>query len=138
MARTDHRILFTALGFLAVIIRGDVQGDKQALRATTIAKLIESFCQTSLPEFFASEPLSDSLGTSAAEISSLLENYIAELHTNTAPSLAQDRQTLLQMYELLLIQKARHEQEAFYLLAPDEVIANRILELAHEQIQREA
>jgi len=55
MTRMDYRVIFTALGFLAVILRNDVPQDKQALRATTIARLIESFCITSLPDAFANE-----------------------------------------------------------------------------------
>ena len=42
MTRTDHQVLFTALGFLAVIL-SDVPHDKQAQRATAIAGLIEFF-----------------------------------------------------------------------------------------------
>ena len=51
MTRTDHQILFTALGFLAVIL-SDVPQDKRALRATAIAGLIESFCRSAVPEAF--------------------------------------------------------------------------------------
>lgn len=49
MTRNDHKIIFMALGFLAVIIR-DVPREKQALRATAIAKLIENFCMEAVGE----------------------------------------------------------------------------------------
>ena len=52
MTRTDRQILFTALGFLAVILRDDLPQDKRALRATSIAELIEAFCMSALPEAF--------------------------------------------------------------------------------------
>ena len=51
MTHTDHKVLFTALGFLAVILN-DTPRDKQALRATAIAGLIESFCMAAVPEAF--------------------------------------------------------------------------------------
>ena len=51
----DHRVLFTALGFLAVVLN-DVPQDKQALRARALAKLIEEFCAGELPEYFYGEP----------------------------------------------------------------------------------
>jgi hypothetical protein len=50
MTPTDHKVVFTALGFLAVILSDDVPKNKQALRARSIATLIESFCHSSLPE----------------------------------------------------------------------------------------
>ncbi|MGB9154140.1 MAG: hypothetical protein WCD70_13760 [Alphaproteobacteria bacterium] len=53
MTRDDLRILCTALGFTAVIMK-DV-ADNQVLRATSIAKLIEDFCITVVPEAFTAE-----------------------------------------------------------------------------------
>jgi hypothetical protein len=58
MTRTDHKAIFTALGFLAVILH-DVPQDKQALRATAIAGLIESFCMATVPEAFGDHPAED-------------------------------------------------------------------------------
>lgn len=51
MTRTDQKILFTSLGFLAVILN-DAPKDRQAMRATAIANLIESFCRAAVPEAF--------------------------------------------------------------------------------------
>jgi hypothetical protein len=58
MTANDHKILFTALGFLAVILR-DVPREKQALRATAIAGLIESFCMSVVPEAFGGQDAAD-------------------------------------------------------------------------------
>ena len=52
MTRTDQKLLFTALGFMAVLLN-DTPQDKQALRATALAGLIESFCMSVVPEAFA-------------------------------------------------------------------------------------
>jgi len=133
MIRKDHRIIFTALGFLAVILREDVPQDKQAMRATSIARLIESFCITSVPDVFAGEYMPYT--TSPSDIERLVEDYVAELHTNGSAPLTHDRATLFKMYELLTIQKLRHDQEAFYMLAHDDVIAGSVMRLAEEQIQ---
>src|ERR1700690_1827911 len=133
MTRTDYKVLFTALGFLAVIL-DNVPRDRQALRATTLAQLIESFCATSLPEAFTSEAME---ATGAAETEHLLELYVAELRAAGSAQLSHDRQTLLGMYDLLLVQKTRFEQKDFFASGHDEVIANRILQLAEERIQRE-
>lgn len=44
----DH---FTSLGFLALIL-DNLPRDKQALRVTTLAQLIESLCASSVPKAF--------------------------------------------------------------------------------------
>lgn len=133
MTRTDYKVIFTALGFLAVIL-DNVPRDKQALRANTLAHLIESFCATSLPEVFTSEA-SGTLVSGNAE--QLIELYVAELRETGSARLSYDRETLLGMYELLLIQKMRFEQKACFASAHDELIANSILQLAEEELQRE-
>ena len=134
MTQNDLRILCTALGF-SIVITGDVPAGKQALRATTIARLIKSFCQTSVPEALADEHSRQV--TPAAEAERLLERYIAELRDHGSARFDFDRNTLLEMYELLLTQKLRHSQKEFYDSAPDNVIANRVLQMADEKIQRE-
>ena len=58
MTRTDTKVIFAALGFLAVILR-DAPKDAEARRAMAIADLIESFCRSAVPEAFdhkAGEP----------------------------------------------------------------------------------
>lgn len=51
MTPNDFRILCTALGFTIALLK-DVELDEQALRAQAIARLIESFCQVTVPECF--------------------------------------------------------------------------------------
>ena len=133
MTRTDHKVFFTALGFLAVIL-DNVPRDKQAMRATAIAQLIEEFCAASVPDAFLSEAPKVAR---TAETEELLQLYIAELRDTGSAQLSHDRQTLLGMYDLLLIEKIRFEQKAFFASGHDDVIANRILQLAEERIRRE-
>jgi hypothetical protein len=133
MRRTDHKIIFTALGFLAVIL-DNAPRDRQAMRAMTVAQLIEEFCASSVPDAFTSEAPE---GARTAETEELLQLYIAEFRDTGSAQLSHDRQTLLGMYELLLLQKLRFEQKAFFESGHDEVIANRILQLVEEQLQRE-
>jgi hypothetical protein len=133
MTRMDHKVIFTALGFLAVIL-DNVPRDKQAMRATAIAQLIEAFCATSVPDGFMSEAPEAARTTETEE---LIELYIAELRDTGSAQLSHDRQTLLGMYDLLLIQKMRFEQTAFFESGHDDVIANRILQLAEERLRRD-
>jgi hypothetical protein len=62
---------------------------------------------------------------------------MTELRDTGSARLSHDRETLLGMYELLLIQKMRFEQRVFFATSHDELIANRILQLAEECLQRE-
>src|SRR6266851_5727867 len=133
MTRTDHKVIFTALGFLAVIL-DNAPRHLQALRATTFAQLIEAFCAASVPDAFMSEAPEAARTTETEE---LLQLYIAELRDTGSAQLSHDRQTLLGMYDLLLIQRIRFEQRAFYASGHDDVLANRILQLAEERLQRE-
>src|ERR1700737_4191479 len=110
MTRTDYKIIFTALGFLAVIL-DNVPRDKQAMRATAIAQLIEAFCAASVPDAFMSDAPE---GASTARTEAPLQRYIAQLRDTGSAQLSHDRQTLLGMYDLLLIQKLRFEQKAFF------------------------
>jgi hypothetical protein len=133
MTRTDHKVIFTALGFLAVILN-DVPRDKQALRASAIASLIEGFCKATIPEAFDAPTLD---GTQPDSTERLLDTYMAELRDTGSARLSHGRDVLLGMYELLLMQKVRFEQMDFFAFGHDDVIANRILQLAEERLQRE-
>ena len=100
-----------------------------------LLRLIESFCQTEVPEAFLDENWK--FEASESESEELLERYVAELRTYGSARFAFDRKTLLEMYERLLILKTRHEQKDFYVFAQDDVIANRVLQMAEERIRSE-
>jgi len=126
--RKDHQVFFTALGFLAVLIREGLQ-EHTALGAMTAARAIEAFCGNAL---------SNASTRNALSAEPLLEAYIAELRDVGPTKLLYDRQTLFKIYELLLIQKTRFEQKALYECAGNDVIADHIRSLAEERIAREA
>jgi hypothetical protein len=74
MLQLDRKIFFTALGFLTVILN-DVPKDKQALRATAIASLIESFCMATVPDAFGddTENVSDASERMVDAIASIIK-----------------------------------------------------------------
>ena len=72
MTRTDHQIIFSALGFLAVIL-SDVPQEKQAVRAKAIAKLIEDFCVNNIKEETA-KPATTPTGTITQLFSKLIND----------------------------------------------------------------
>ncbi len=136
MTQKDHHIIFTALGFLVVILRDDVLRHKEALRATSSARLIESFCIKSVPDSFASEHIRCNAVNDS--IKHLIERYITKLRDEGSSDIFFDRETLLGMYEVLLTQEMRHMHKEFYESAHDDTIASRVLQLAHEKIELEA
>jgi hypothetical protein len=133
MTRTDYKVLFTALGFLAVIL-DNVPRDRQAARATAVAELIEAFCASAMPDAFPNAASDDVQGVEAQHT---LERYLTDLRETGSADLSHDRPTLLRMYDLLLIEKTRFEQKAFLESGHEDVIANRVLQLAEERLRRE-
>ncbi len=126
MTRTDHQIIFTALGFLAVILREDVPRDKQALRATTIAGLIESFCQSSLPEVFIADGSVKGIDTED------LDRAISQYKPGVT-SVPHDRRVLIQLYDRLLLRKAHNNLRDFFETSSDNEIADLVLGLLQEE-----
>jgi len=135
MTRYDRHILFTALAFVAVVLKdGEKLQKGSAKKVMKLTSLLGDFCTDNVPSTFSVEASSS---PDVNEIECLVSNYIADLRTKESVFLDYDRQTLLKMYEELLIQKTRHEQQAFYLIAPSDMIASNILRLAKEQMRRE-
>ena len=135
MTRYDRHILFTALAFVAVVLKdGEKLQKGSAKKVMKLASLLGDFCTENVPPTSLVEASSS---PEMNEIERLVANYIADLQTKESVSLDYDRQTLFKMYEELLIQKTRHEQQTFYLIATDDMIASNILRLAKEQMQGE-
>ncbi|MDX2027204.1 MAG: hypothetical protein SFW62_01060 [Alphaproteobacteria bacterium] len=53
MIPDNFRLLCHALGFTAVVMKGDVSQKDGAARATRLAGMIEEFCRATLPEVFS-------------------------------------------------------------------------------------
>jgi hypothetical protein len=133
MTRTDHKILFTALAFMSIANK-EKETTGQAEQILNLAKLIEDFCAAYLPKLLCDEYH----GRGGVPTSKqLLNRYTEELGRNGSAKLDYDRNTLLGMYEILLAEKITREQREFFASGPDDVIANRILQLVTEQIAAE-
>ena len=123
MAEIDKRTFFASLGFLAVILNDTPKG-KQPQRAALLAQLIEEFCSAPISEINKKRSTQE-----------LIKSYIAELRDNGSARLDHDRKTLLDMYEMLLVEKVWHDQREFFLNGHEDIIANRILQLVEEKMQ---
>ena len=69
-------------------------------------------------------------------VDEVIDQYEHHLVEKGAAQLDRDRDVLLTMYDRLLTRKHRHEQKAFYLKATDDEIADRILALTDEEINK--
>jgi hypothetical protein len=91
MTRADLRVMCTALGFMAVTLKGEKLPKKDAaLRATVFAKLIEEFCLTSVPE-----AITDEEANTASTLDSTAERMtdaIVEIYKDIGGCLPQDLQ----------------------------------------------
>lgn len=121
MTRTDQQVLFAALGFLAVLVKGDNAKQDGASRAISMAKLIEAFCEASLPEIAATRAASDKADV-LDKLIDLLKDNLNETHEARLP---EDMGTLRGIYERLI---QRHRT-----YADDSQIADAILYFLEEE-----
>jgi hypothetical protein len=130
------RVHCTALGFLAVILK-DVERDKQALRAKTIGRLIESFCMVTVPDALGATNNNLGENSDPASVDAAILHYKMDLLDEESAVLPSDHDGLLQMYDRLLVRKVRRQQRQFYVMGNEDVLANQILNLVEEEIAEE-
>jgi hypothetical protein len=122
MTRPDFKILFTALGFLAVVVKGEYIKKDGAKNATALADLIEAFCQTAHSDLFIDKTAKDT-----AELDLMIEELKeGELHIGKLAELAADKVLLRRIYDRLL---QRHR-----IYATDKMIADEIAHFLEEEI----
>ena len=75
MTRTDQKILFTALAFLAVLMKGeDTERKDEAQKVVTLAEYIEAFCVERIGDLMPQPP-----EASAEETDALIKRHIQDL-----------------------------------------------------------
>jgi len=134
MTRDDLRILSTALGFMAVILK-DVPNNKQTPRAVSIARLIESFCMVAAPDTTDRTPTGHDDGYTLEAIDTLIEKYKDELPDTGFAPLPYERRILLKFYDRLLHRKAQIAQTDFYVLGSDAELATQVWQLMDQEYQ---
>ena len=131
MSRSDHQVLFTALGFTAVIIQGEAGKTKGARRAIELAKLIEEFCALNLPSISSVNTTSEA---GVDEIDSIIDKHKSELRRKEETVLPTDKETLLKLYDRLQVRKIHRTQRDFYAVATAGKLADLILHFLDEEI----
>ncbi len=116
MQAIDKETFFAALGFLAVLIKGENARENSAARAEAMAALIEMFCRTARPE------LKD-----AVDLDEIIESLKKRFDPRRLLGLASDPDLLHRLHARL---QAR--QRAY---APDELIADEAAHLIEEEIK---
>ncbi len=126
MTRDDFRLLFTALGFLAVAMKGKKADGDKAKQVHAMAGLIEAFCRTAHPDMFLGEA-----DEGAAELDAVIESLKEDkLLFGQMTGLMADRERLYRVYARLL--------QRFRAYAPDDMIADEVMHLLEEEILFEA
>jgi hypothetical protein len=131
MTRTDRKILFTALAFFAVVIKGKNASDPhKAERVLKLAGLVESFCAEHVSSVLWAA--ADETGTLAVD--EVIERHIGELRDKEETRLPEDRAALINIHDRLQQRKTRRMRREFYAFATEAQIADLVLKLLDEEI----
>jgi hypothetical protein len=131
MTRTDRKIIFTALAFLAVVTRGKGAIDERAAqRIQELAELVESYCNEHVID--VSLPVSEETG--ALVIDQIIERHAQELREKEETRLPEDRQMLIKLLDRLQVRKSRRAQREFFSAAGEQRLADLVLQLLDEEI----
>ena len=136
MVRDDYKILFTALAFLAVVLKdGDNLGKGSAAKIIKLADVLRSFCAENVPSAFSQDGFCLVEDFDAPRIDAILARHTEELIRNHETRLPEDRESLLQLYDRLQLRKTRRMQWQFYAKATEEKLADLVLRLLDEEIE---
>lgn len=122
MTRMDRQILFSALGFMTVLLKEDAKRKDSATRAVSMSKLIEAFCEATLPELSAHQAMRDKTDVLDKWIDLLKEGIENKRETK----LPDDPSTRRGVYERLI------ERHRAY--ASNEQIANAALYFLNQEV----
>jgi hypothetical protein len=133
MNRLDRKMLFTALAFVGVTMKGSRDGEAKngATAVLELAELIEAFCEENvLPQ---TQAVSDEPG--GLLLDEMISRHIRELRDLQETHMPEDRQTLMKFHDRLEHRKARRKSRNFYGYASDAKLASAVLELLDEEIE---
>ncbi len=138
MTWRDQRMLFTALGFLAVTMKdGNTESADLAYRARAMAALMEEFCRDNVQPGAVTLDMDSAIAVSAVD--QMILHYVRELREREETVLPEDRETLLRLYDRLQHRAIRREQAEFYSNAHVQIVADRVLAYLDAEIaQRES
>jgi hypothetical protein len=120
MSVNNFRLLCTALGFTAVIVKNNIPEENRAARAIAIARMIEEFCRVAHPDLFKDE-------AEEAELDQIIEDLKdEELHIAQLADLTGNKNLLHRVYDRLL----QHHRE----YATDAMIVGEIEHFLGEEI----
>jgi len=137
MTRHDQRILYSALGFLAVVLHeGEANAEHGAAdlsgRAKFIAGLIEIFCRDNVPPVGV---LIDLDSDASIEITDqIIARHVKELREKHETVLPQEREGLLKLYDRLRHRSSRRQQCEIYTDASADRLADLVLRYLDEEI----
>lgn len=125
MTPQDLRILCTALGFTAVVMKGGENQKESARRALGFANLIEAFCNYTIPQLGAAINENE-----AYQLDETIERLKADLRTRGEADMQKSRHTLFRLYDRL--------RQRYAAYADDDMLADRVLELLDAELQHDS
>lgn len=134
MTRDDRKVLFNALAFFAVIMRGKESGSAEAAEdMSCLASLAEAYCN----ENAIKVPASVCDETGALLIDQIIAQHMTELRQHEMTRLPEDRATLIKVLDRLEHRKMRRASREIYAFATEAALADQVLELLDEEFAAE-
>lgn len=129
----DQRVLFTALGFMGVVMKdGNSEAADLDYRARGLATLIESFCRNNTQAGTVTTDMDSAM--SVESIDQIIDHHVREMRMCDETSLPEGRETLLRLYDRLQHRAIRREQAAFYAKAHTDMLAERIMTYLNAEV----
>jgi len=107
MVRAEERVLYEALGFLAVVISGDDSQKDGAVRATALATMMEAFCHRGAKSI-AHQPEKPASAANDDDLDDVIEKLKGSAHIRQLICITEDKSLLVQLYHRL--QERQREQ----------------------------
>ena len=122
MNPADLRIICTALGFTAVVMKESDPHKESAHRALGLASQIEKFCYHTIPQLAiaANE-------NTAIQMDETIEKLKSDLRQKGQADMQKSRQLLFQLYDRL--------RQRYATYASDDMLADRVLELLDAELE---
>ncbi len=127
MTRLDHKILFTALSFMTIVMKGKGDARVDAEKVMRLASLVEAFCQEKAAT-------ARDLSGDDASVDVMIDRYVRELKDREQTRLPDDVETLIKLHERLQHRKQRRTHLLLYAHATAEKLADLVLGLLDEEI----
>jgi hypothetical protein len=133
LTRYDRQTIFTALAFVAVLLKDDGGIQSSEARIQKFANLLGQFCDDKIHSLIKLQEEAFDDKTVATNTDDLIDKHIQELHEYKSTDLPEDYDTLMQMYVRLQFRKIARQNEMLFA----EITPQRLKQFVLSQVKAE-